>query len=500
MKAIVPAMALAMAAAVPAQAQEGAERSEGQCSALRNTVMDAAYVTSARVMPAADTLPSYCEVRVSARPAISIEVRLPMAGWNGKYYQAGCGGFCGILGRADAGGGWVNAMRPGLERGYATATSDSGHHALGVTDGTWAMSNPAAERDWGWRSIGETHRVAQALIGEFYDGASDQSIFQGCSTGGRMAVKAAHRYPDLFDGIIAGAPALDYTGLVGTAMSWVVQANTDDEGKQIIGHEQADIIGAEVMAQCDDVDGSTDGVIADPRACEIDYSVLECGSDNQNACLTDPQLETLAKWRQGPQNEAGEQLYPGGIPEGSEPFWWLWLTGNEQGAGRVGPAFAENFGRYMAFANDPGSSWTPLDFDFETDPAAMNDAAWTYNADSPDLSAFRNRGGKMIVWHGWADAIVTPYKTVEWFEHAGRLAGGADNLSENVALFMVPGLDHCGILPGANGIGADALDPMTPLEAWLNEDVPPTSIMARSPMGAPVEAPSETTEGAPVAD
>merc|ERR1712034_47701 len=169
-----------MAAAVPASAQQ----TEDQCSALRDTVLDAGFVTSARVMPAADTLPAYCEIRATARPAISIEVRLPMEGWNGKYYQAGCGGLCGILGRADAGGGWVNAMKPGLERGYATATSDSGHHGLSVTDGSWAMNNPNAERDWGWRSIGETHRVAQALIGAFYDGASEQAIFQGCSTGG----------------------------------------------------------------------------------------------------------------------------------------------------------------------------------------------------------------------------------------------------------------------------------------------------------------------------
>lgn len=464
MKRILAALAVAMAG-VPASAQQ----SEEDCAALRDTVFSGGHVTSARVVAASETLPAYCEVRATALPAISIEVRLPMEGWNGNFYQAGCGGFCGILGRADAGASWINAMRPGLERGYATATSDSGHHALSVVDGGWAYNNPHAERDWGWRSIGETNRVGNLLVEAFYGTASQQAIFQGCSTGGRMAHVAALRYPEMFDGIISGAPAMDYPGLVGTKLSWLVQANTAPDGSQILGPDEAAIIGEAVMEQCDGVDGAEDGVIADPRACEVNYGDLG---------LTNQQLDTLALWRQGPRNAAGEQLYPGGVPEGSEPFWWLWLTGNGEGGGNLVPAFATGFGRYMAFNEDPGPTWTPLDFDFETDPARMSEAVAQYNGDDPDISAFREAGGRMIVFHGWADSIVTPYKTVEWYERAAEAAGGEDVLAENVALFMVPGLDHCGILPGPGGINADALDPMTPLEAWLNEGVAPTSIMA----------------------
>lgn len=446
-----------------------AQQDPAACTALRDTVFAAGHVTTARVVTA-EGLPTYCEVRATALPAINIEVRLPMEGWNGKFYQAGCGGFCGILGRADASGGWVNAMRPGLERGYATATSDSGHHALSVVDGGWAHNNPHAERDWGWRSIGETNRVAQIMIDAFYGSASDQAIFQGCSTGGRMAHVAAQRYPDMFDGIISGAPAMDYPGLVATKMAWLVQANTADDGSQILGPEEAKLIGDAVLEQCDAVDGATDGAIADPRACDVTYSDL--GLSNQ-------QMDTLMKWREGPRNAAGEQLYPGGIPEGSEPFWWLWLTGNGTGGGKLIPAFVNGFGRYMAFPVDPGPEWTPMDFDFENDPARLATMSAVYNGDSPDLSAFRAAGGKMIVWHGWADAIVTPYKTVDWYEKAAAEAGGEDVLKENVALFMVPGVDHCGILPGPDGINADSLDPMTPLEAWLNEGTAPASIMAQ---------------------
>jgi len=459
------ALAVGLFGALPALAQQTAD----DCDALRDTVFSAGYVTSARVIEAADALPAYCEVRATALPAISIEVRLPLNGWNGKYYQAGCGGFCGILGRADAGSSWINAMRPGLERGYATATSDSGHHGLSVIDAGWAHNNPHAERDWGYRSIGETHRVAQTMISTFYGSGSEQEIFQGCSTGGRMAHVAAQRYPDMFDGIISGAPAMDYPGLVATKMSWLVQANTAPDGSQILGPDEAKVIGDAVLAQCDAADGAEDGAIADPRACNIDYSGLD---------LSNQQMDTLMKWREGPRNAAGDQLYPGGVPEGSEPFWWLWLTGNADGGGKLVPAFAVNFGRYMAFDEDPGPNWSPMDFDFEVDPTRMSQAASLYNGDNPDLTAFREAGGKMIVWHGWADAIVTPYKTVEWYNATAEAAGGEDVLKENVALFMVPGLDHCGILPGPGGINAAALDPMSPLEAWLNDGTLPQSIAA----------------------
>lgn len=454
-------------------------RSAGDCTALRDQVIGAGYVTSARVIPAKDTLPAYCEVRATALPAISIEVRLPMEGWNGKYYQAGCGGFCGVLGRADAGAGWINAMRPGLEKGYATATSDSGHHGLNVIDAGWAHANPHAERDWGWRSIGETNRVAMAMIGAFYGSAASRSYFQGCSTGGRLANMAALRYPEMFDGIVSGAPAMDYTGLVALKMAWLVQANTAGDGSQIIEPAKVTLIGDEVMKQCDGADGKADGLIDDPRKCSVDLSDLQCKpGDTSAACLDDEELATLEKWRQGPRNAAGEQLYPGGIPEGSEPFWWLWLTGKEGGGGRLVPLFTQQFGAYMAFADDPGATYSPLDFDFETDPDALATMAAVYNSDTPDLTAFREAGGKMIVWHGWADAIVTPYKTVDWYEKV-KATMGAEAATDTARLFMVPGLDHCGLLPGPGGVSQASLDPFTPLEAWVETGTPPASIMAK---------------------
>ena len=456
------------------------------CEALRDVVIDAGFVTSTRVVEAASgpygDLPVYCEVRATTLPAISIEVRLPMEGWNGKLYQTGCGGFCGVLGRADAQGGFINAMGPGLARGYATATSDSGHHGLSVVDAAWADANPQGERDWGWRSIGETNRVAQALIEAFYEGAPERAYFQGCSTGGRMAQRAALTYPEMFDGIIVGAPAMDYTGLVATKMAWLLQANTDESGERILGPDDAALIGEAVMAQCDGVDGAEDGVIADPRECSVDLSVLSCeaggGEAEDGSCLTEAETTALEAWREGPRNSAGEQLYPGGIPEGSEPFWPLWLTGTPEGAAPLLDAFTTGFGATMAFPNDPGALYDPREFDFDRDPPRLAAMAEVYNADSTDLSAFVEAGGRMIVWHGWADALVTPMKTVEWHEALAGAMGGEEARDETVRLFMIPGMDHCGLQPGPDGVSQADLDPLTAIEAWVEQGRAPETVMA----------------------
>jgi feruloyl esterase len=463
--------------ALPAAAQEGG----ASCEALANLALDGGHVTSAVVVPASEdgpfgALPTYCEVRATARPAISIEVRLPMDGWNGGLYQTGCGGFCGILGRADAGGGFINAMGPGLARGYATATSDSGHHGLSVVDAAWAHENPQAERDWGWRSVPETNRVALALIDAFYDSEPERAVFQGCSTGGRMAMRAALDGPEMFDGIIAGAPAMDYPGLVGTKMAYLIQANTGPDGERLLGPDDAALIGDAVLAQCDAADGAQDGAIADPAACTPDLSALTCEGADDGSCLTEAEIGVLAAWRAGPRGADGAQLYPGGMPAGSEPFWPLWLTGPEGGAPLL-DAFAGNFLAHMAFAEDPGAGYDPMSFDLETDPARMAGAAATYNADDPDIGAFADAGGRMIVWHGWADPLVTPDKTVAWHEAVGE-AIGAERRDAAVSLHMIPGLDHCGLQSGPAGVTQVDLDPLGALEAWLDGGAPPETLRA----------------------
>ncbi len=467
--------------AAPVAAQTANEEASA-CTALMGYALDGGQVTSAKVMPASQdgpygALPAYCEVRATARPAISIEVRLPLENWNGGLYQTGCGGFCGILGRADAGGGFINAMGPGLAKGYATATSDSGHHGLSVADASWAQENPQAERDWGWRSVPETNRVALVLIDAFYSAAPERALFQGCSTGGRMAMRAALDGPEMFDGIIAGAPAMDYPGLVGTKMAYLIQSNTGPDGARILDQDAAALIGEEVLAQCDAADGLDDRALANPDACTPDFSALLCEADATEGCLTGAQLDVLAAWRDGARAADGTQLYPGGIPAGSEAFWPLWLTGSNGGAPFI-DALVGNFLGHMAFTDDPGAGYDPLSFDFEVDPARMTGAAAIYNSDNPDISAFAEAGGRMIVWHGWADALVTPAKTVAWHAAVGETIGDTIR-DETVSLHMISGLDHCGIQAGPSGITQADLNPLDAMETWLDTGAAPETLQAK---------------------
>ena len=452
--------------------------SDAACEALVNLRLPNVNMLSAFTVPADDALPAYCSLRGYVRPAINFEIRLPTENWNGGFYMAGCGGFCGQL-LADA-PGFVNAMNYGLARGYAAATMDGGHWGTGSTDGRWAYFNRLAEIDWGERAVRETALVANQVIDAFYNSAPEPRIFAGCSTGGRQAHMLALRSPELFDGIISGAPALNYTDLVGTFMAAVVQHNSDADGQPILTPDLVPLIQAAVYEQCDAADGLEDGLLSDPDSCSVDWTALACNGDSDEPCLNDAQLETLQGWyNEGARNSAGEQLYPATIPYGSEPYWGLWLTGSSGGNGLV-PTFTSQFLRFMAFQRDPGEDYSPLDFDFDEDPARLEFMGAIYNAHDPDLSAFAAAGGRMITWHGLADAIVPHGKTLTHYQAAAEQAGGLETLQDFNRLFLIPGMDHCGILPGP-GISSAGFDPLTALEDWLASGEAPDSLITNHP-------------------
>jgi hypothetical protein len=387
--------------------------------------------------------------------------------------MAGCGGFCGRL-DSDL-PGFTNAMNHGLRRGYAAATMDGGHWGTHRADGRWAFNNRLAENDWGWRAVTETARVTKVLIADFYGKPQRKSYFAGCSTGGRMALMQAQRFPADFDGIIAGAPALDYTGLVATNYTWIVQANTRADGSEILAREKVPAIAAAVTAACDARDGARDGLIADPRACDWQPASMVCGATNGPSCLTPDEVQVLEKWYAGAHDAAGAPLYPG-IPRGSEVYWPLWLTGSP--ASKVPGMtllFAHDFLRYMAFAEDPGESYDLQRFDFAVDPDRLEAMSAIYNAVDPDLSAFADRGGKLLMYHGWADPIVTPLRTLQYVADVQNKMGGPSKTSEFLRLFMLPGFDHCGFQagPGANDAG---FDPLPALEDWVERGIAPTAI------------------------
>lgn len=458
----------------PARADTASE-----CAALATLRIEDTNLLSATVVPAKDGLPEYCRVLGFVRPAINFEVRLPTARWNGKFYMAGCGGYCGRL-DSDRPGPF-NAMNHGLRRNYAVSTMDAGHWAPAVTDGRWAYHNRLAEVDYGYRAVTETARVSKALLQAFYQTQQKRSYFNGCSNGGRQALMEAWRYPDDFDGIISGAPALDISGLL-TFFAWVVQANTGPDGKDILLRTKVKLIEEAVVTACDAKDGLKDGVIDDPRACDFRPASLRCQKADSAECLTAAEVAVLEKWYGGVRNGRGDALYPGGIPFGSEPFWWLWLTGREEaherfGRGRAVPDFALNYFRYMAFPEDPGESFHPTHFNFEKDPARLQAMGEIYNVTNPDLSKFKARGGKVLMWHGWQDAIVTPERTIQYYAEVEQRMGGRAATQEFLRLFMVPGMDHCGNMPGP-GIAAAGFDPLTALEKWIEEGVPPTRLLS----------------------
>jgi feruloyl esterase len=292
--------------------------------------------------------------------------------------------------------------------------------------------------------------------------------------------------PTMFDGIIAGAPALDYTGLVATSMAWTTRANAGPNGRRLFDPAKVPLVQRAVLQACDAADGLQDGLISEPRRCDFDPTRLQCaaGANDTAQCLTETEVGVLRRWYGAARNSRGEQLYPGGIPLGSEPFWPVWLAGTpgEQPVNQpLNPAFNRDFLRYMAFADDPGDAYDPLSFDFDRDPQRLAPMAGIYNATNPELRDFQARNGRLIVYQGWADAVVPPERTIQWFDEATQAVGGRAAMDSFARLFMIPGFDHCGLSPAGPGITETGFDPLTALERWVEANEPPAQVMTQRP-------------------
>ena len=370
------------------------------CSDLADLRVEDTNLLSATVVPASDGLPEYCRVLGYVRPAVNFEIRLPTADWNGKFYMAGCWGFCGTLVAAPD---FILGINSGLQRGYAASTMDTGHWGEDLFDARWAYHNRQAEVDFGYRAMHETARVTKTLIEAFYGVKPERSYFGGCSGGGRQAVMEALRYPEDFDGIISGCPWLDAVGQ-STFNVWVAEANTAPDGRNLITPSELPLVREAVYSVCDALDGLEDGLISNPRACRFDPATLACEGDETGNCLSEDQVEALSKIYSGPRDSAGRQLYPG-VSLGSTPDWIPWVSGETADANddlhrRVGTQYM----RYMAFREDPGEAYTIEEFDFDRDPPRLEFMAEIFSVENTDLDAFRERGGKLLMWHGWADA------------------------------------------------------------------------------------------------
>jgi Tannase and feruloyl esterase len=410
----------------------------------------------------------FCRVSVTLTPssdsAIMAEVWLPdRAKWNGKFLGIGNGGFGGSV------SGPARDMRMSLAHGYATAGDDLGHEITSpvVVDGRWAIGHPEKVKDFAFRADHVTAEFAKALIAAYYGRAPQFSYFKGCSNGGHEALMEAERYPADYDGIIAGAPANSWTHLM-TGFLWNESALFGKPESQIPQSKLALIQNA-VLAKCDTLDGVKDGIINDPAMCHFDPAVLLCKSGDAPDCLTQPQLTALRKIYSGPVNpDTGVTIYPG-FPAGSEGLlnnWDLWITGPNAAQSQ----FANQFFGSFVWAD---ANWDFHSFDFAKDVARTDaELGSILNSNNPDLSTFAAHGGKLILVHGWADAAVTPWGTIQYYRNIQQKMGPAA-AQRFVRLFMAPGMMHCGGGPGPN-----IFDAVAAIEQWREKNQAPETIIA----------------------
>lgn len=495
---------LAGAVAGAAQAQSTAQATTAQasgdkCGRLAAAAVPNATVTMATVVQAgafvgppgtftgADmsalykALPAFCRVVVHARPSadsdIVVEVWMPLSGWNGKLHGLGNGGFAGLIDYTELSGS--------ILKGYAATATDAGHAGSPI-DAAWALGHPEKVADFGHRGIHEMTRVAKAEVQEFYGSGAKQSYFIGCSDGGREALMEAQRYPEDYNGILAGAPANNWTDLLSMAVV-DTQALTATPGSFIPQAKIATIAKA-VGAACDAQDGVTDGILNDPRQCRFDPATLQCKGDADSTdCLTAAQVTALKQIYTGLKDAQGKKIFPGYLPGGEEGGggWGTWITGPVP----VGSAMAM-FGK--GYFSDMVYDKADWDFKSFALDAGLKDAkaktAAALDAVNPDLSAFRSRGGKLILYHGWNDPAIPALSTVEYYESVVAKSGqsAADGF---VRLYMLPGVQHCVGGPGPDLAWGDwhSTDPLQnariALEQWVEKGTAPGTLVARKMSG-----------------
>lgn len=438
------------------------------CEGLTAVVLDDATITSAAVVPAG----THCRVEGVIAPANRFEVWLPTSGWNGKFQGVGNGGL----------GGYINylAMTPALARGYATASTDTGHQGSPF-DGSWALGHPELVIDFGYRSVHLTTVAAKAIVAAFYGVASQRSYFVGCSTGGRQGLMEAQRFPEDYDGFVVGAPANPLTQLT-VASNWVSHVLHDDPAT-VVPASTLPLIADAVVDRCDGRDGVTDGVLDDPRRCRFKPNRLRCRSEAQapDDCLTTPQVRALQRIYAGPRTSRGKTIFPGFLPGGEigsgtdvgpagEPNlggWEAWIVGAMPGFHHP---IQDGFFKFLVFED---ASWDWRRFDYDRDPQrAATKLGPIVDAVDPDLSVLRARGGKIVMYHGWSDPAVPALASVGYYERV-LATMGRDETAAFFRLFMAPGMQHC-----AGGPGPNTFDAVGALERWVEGGTPPDTIVA----------------------
>jgi feruloyl esterase len=436
-----------------------AQPAPGACADLSSLKLAHVTITEAAMVPGA---PAYCKVYGSAHPTSDSDIRFAVMipeGWNGRYLQVGNGGFAGVIPE--------RAMLPALAQGYAVAGTDDGHQSTINTDASWALHHPEKQIDFGYRALKETTDAAKAIIRAYAGAAPKFSYFQGCSDGGREALMEAQRYPQDFDGIVAGDPANNWIHLLAGA-AWNMQALAAMAPASWLYPEKLKLIQAEAVKQC----GDEDGVIQDPQGCRFHPEKIRCKELDAPDCLTNAQLATLAKIYGGARNpRTGAKIISGFSPGGEDgPQGWVrWITGTSpDGKDALIHAFATNVFDNVVHA-DPGYNILKMNFDSDVALADF-DFGPIFNSRSADLSAFKNRGGKLIQYHGWADPAIPALDSVDYYRLVQKTMGPTGNFYR---LFMAPGMLHC-----AGGPGPNVIQTLPAITAWVEQHKAPDLLVA----------------------
>ncbi len=451
----------ASAAAQPADAPAAAAASGDACAKLAGLTLSDVEITQATSLAEGASVPNsglspmfgnapivgkapaaFCRVVGHVRPTptsdIGFEVWLPAAGWDGRLHGIGIGGFAGAIDYFTLG--------QGIKAGQATVATDTGHRGT-MQESGWAKGQPEKVRDYDWRAVHLSTVAAKQLVAAFYGRGPDKSYFVGCSGGGRQGLMEAARFPDDYDGVVSGAPAASFTEL---AMAFTNSIQAQNAPGAAIRPEQAKLLQEEVLRQCDSSDGQADGLVADPRQCRFDAAKLSCSVSSSPQCFSDPQIVALRRIQSGPRTSSGRQLAGGYLPSGSESGTPAPMLGWEGYLlrGKAGKPGGEGLADGMLGDLIQAPFATPASFDWDKDPARLRAAS--REIDAPvNLGRFFARGGKLIIWHGWADAAIPPEASLRYHDAMVRQSGAKAKGASR--LFMIPGVQHC-----FGGLGPDA--------------------------------------------
>jgi len=423
---------------------------------------------------------AYCDVKGYISPQTRSEVLLPEKTWRGDYLQEGCGGLCGQVNVSLTGslGGYQAPFAPATNGELVLATDDQGHESPSNSDGLWGENDPQLRVVFGYSSEHSLAQTAKALIGTFYGRGPAYSYFSGVSDGGHEALDLAQRYPTDFDGIVAGAPANNWAPLLGLFEPWLARVNMDAAGHQILSAEKLPALHAAVMKACADAHG----VIRDPRACTFDPASIQCPSGVDTAsCLTAAQVQVVRKEYRGPTDPQGRNLYDGGEPYGSELAWKFWLLNPASDQRAPADTYAAviglNYLKYLAFWNNPPESYSLRDVQFtDAMDQRLEILGGIYNATDPDLRAFRAHGGKLLIYHGWADQAIPPFSTLDYYAAVGRHMGSYAAAQSFSRLYMIPGLYHCPCGQPVDGDPATVVQFLPQLTAWVENGRAPAAV------------------------